>query len=57
MLNISLSLFYRILGGAEYAEALCNMEKRSPELNGGALFCDPRLLANGFEIRLTPGKL
>nr|XP_040057801.1 PMS1 protein homolog 1 isoform X2 [Gasterosteus aculeatus aculeatus] len=44
-----------ILGGAEYAEALCNMEKRSPELNGGALFCDPRLLANGFEIRLTPG--
>ncbi|KAM8855680.1 PMS1 protein homolog 1 [Spinachia spinachia] len=44
-----------VLGGAEYAEALCNMEKQSPELNGGALFCDPRLLANGFQIRLTAG--
>ncbi|XP_049905533.1 PMS1 protein homolog 1 [Epinephelus moara] len=43
------------LGGAEYTEALCNMEKRSPELNGGALFSDPRLVANGFKIQLTPG--
>ncbi|XP_070770762.1 PMS1 protein homolog 1 [Enoplosus armatus] len=43
------------LGGAEYTEALCNMEKQSPELNGGALFSDPRLVANGFKIRLTPG--
>uniref|UniRef100_A0A3P8S0M9 PMS1 homolog 1, mismatch repair system component n=1 Tax=Amphiprion percula TaxID=161767 RepID=A0A3P8S0M9_AMPPE len=44
-----------ILGGAEYAEALCNMEKHSPELNGAALFSDPRLVANGFKIKLTPG--
>ncbi|XP_054471123.1 PMS1 protein homolog 1 [Anoplopoma fimbria] len=43
------------LGGAEYTEALCNMEKQSPELNGGALFSDPRLVANGFKIKLTPG--
>ncbi|XP_075961872.1 PMS1 protein homolog 1 isoform X1 [Anarhichas minor] len=43
------------LGGAEYTEALCNMEKQSPELNGGALFCDRRLVANGFKIKLTPG--
>ncbi|XP_051814506.1 PMS1 protein homolog 1 isoform X2 [Acanthochromis polyacanthus] len=42
-------------GGAEYAETLCNMEKHSPELNGGALFSDPRLVANGFTIKLTPG--
>ncbi|XP_032385444.1 PMS1 protein homolog 1 [Etheostoma spectabile] len=44
-----------ILGGAEYTETLCNMEKRSPDLNGGALFSDPRLVANGFKIQLTPG--
>ncbi|XP_063744504.1 PMS1 protein homolog 1 isoform X2 [Eleginops maclovinus] len=43
------------LGGAEYTEALCNMEKHSPELHGGALLSDPRLVANGFKIQLTPG--
>ncbi|XP_035532840.1 PMS1 protein homolog 1 [Morone saxatilis] len=43
------------LGGAEYTEALCNMEKQRPELNGGAFFSDPRLVANGFKIQLTPG--
>ncbi|XP_074514494.1 PMS1 protein homolog 1 [Sebastes fasciatus] len=43
------------LGGAEYTEALCNMEKQSPELDGGAVFSDPRLVANGFKIKLTPG--
>ncbi|XP_076603862.1 PMS1 protein homolog 1 isoform X2 [Chaetodon auriga] len=43
------------LGGAEYTEALCSMEKQSPELNGRAFFCDPRLVANGFKIQLTPG--
>ncbi|XP_008293284.1 PMS1 protein homolog 1 [Stegastes partitus] len=43
------------LGGAEYTETLCNMEKHSPELNGGALFSDPRLVANGFKIKFTPG--
>ncbi|XP_047458006.1 PMS1 protein homolog 1 isoform X2 [Mugil cephalus] len=43
------------LGGAEYTEALCNMEKQTPELNGGALFSDPRLVANGFRIKMTPG--
>lgn len=55
MLNIILSLFPRNLGGAEYTEALCNMEKQTPELNGGALFSDPRLVANGFKIKMTPG--
>ncbi|CAB1447144.1 unnamed protein product [Pleuronectes platessa] len=43
------------LGGAEYTDALCNMEKRSPELDGRCLFSDPRLVANGFKIKLTPG--
>ncbi|XP_040913728.1 PMS1 protein homolog 1 isoform X2 [Toxotes jaculatrix] len=43
------------LGGAEYMDALCSMEKQSPELNGQVLFSDPRLVANGFKIKLTPG--
>ncbi|GLD51510.1 PMS1 protein homolog 1 [Lates japonicus] len=43
------------LGGAEYTDALCNMEKQSPELNGQTVFSDPRLVANGFKIKLTPG--
>lgn len=56
-LSISLVLICRSLGGAEYTEALCNMEKQSPELDGGAFFSDPRLVANGFKIRLIPGML
>ncbi|KAM9347293.1 PMS1 protein homolog 1 [Symphorus nematophorus] len=43
------------LGGAKYTEVLCNMEKQSPELNGQVVFSDPRLVANGFKIQLTPG--
>ncbi|KAM9710919.1 PMS1 protein homolog 1 isoform 1-T3 [Menidia menidia] len=45
------------LGGAEYTEALCNMELQKPELSGEAFFSDPRLLANGFKIKLTPGTM
>uniref|UniRef100_A0A668ANI9 PMS1 homolog 1, mismatch repair system component n=1 Tax=Myripristis murdjan TaxID=586833 RepID=A0A668ANI9_9TELE len=44
-----------VLGGAEYTQALCNMEKQSPDLNGGSFFSDARLVANGFQIRFTPG--
>uniref|UniRef100_A0A8C8IGC8 PMS1 homolog 1, mismatch repair system component n=1 Tax=Oncorhynchus tshawytscha TaxID=74940 RepID=A0A8C8IGC8_ONCTS len=44
-----------ILGGAEYTQSLCTMEKGSPELRGMAIFSDPRLVANGFQITLTPG--
>lgn len=43
------------LGGAEYTGALYSMEKQKPDLNGEALFSDPRLVANGFKIKLTPG--
>lgn len=30
-------------------------KKKSPELNGEVLFCDARLVANSFHIRLCPG--
>ncbi|KAK2839475.1 hypothetical protein Q5P01_013215 [Channa striata] len=44
-----------VLGGAEYTEALCNMEKQNAEPNGQAFFSDPRLVSNGFKIKVTPG--
>lgn len=44
------------LGGAEYTGALCEMERRSPELSGEVFFSDARLVANGFHIRLCPGQ-
>ena len=57
MFNMSLCVSSRNLGGAEYTDALCNMEKQIPELDGRSLFSDPRLVANGFKIKLTPGTL
>lgn len=42
---------------AECTQALWNMEKGSPELSGVAFFSDPRLVANGFQITLTPGRV
>lgn len=44
-----------VLGGSEYTQALCNMGQGSPGLHGGVVLSDPRLVANGFRVRLTPG--
>ncbi|CAN9497966.1 unnamed protein product [Ophioblennius macclurei] len=44
------------LGGAELTRTLCDMQKQSPELNGEVLFSDPRLVANGFKIKLSPAE-
>ncbi|XP_060785002.1 PMS1 protein homolog 1 isoform X3 [Neoarius graeffei] len=44
-----------VLGGPEYMDVLLKMEKGSPLLTGEVLFTDARLVANGFQIRLTPG--
>ncbi|KAG9349171.1 hypothetical protein JZ751_029495 [Albula glossodonta] len=44
-----------VLGGAEYTSALCNMEAEHPQSSGETYFSDPRLLSNGFQIRLIPG--
>ncbi|XP_076858450.1 PMS1 protein homolog 1 [Brachyhypopomus gauderio] len=44
-----------VLGGGEYMDVLMSMEKSSPSVSGEVLFTDPRLVANGFQIRLTPG--
>ncbi|KAJ8247077.1 hypothetical protein GJAV_G00258490 [Gymnothorax javanicus] len=45
-----------VLGGAEYTNALYNMEKKNcAEASGEIYFSDPRLLSNGFQIRMTAG--
>ncbi|KAI4905127.1 hypothetical protein NFI96_020264, partial [Prochilodus magdalenae] len=44
-----------ILGGPEYMDILMSMEKASSSLSGEIPFTDPRLVANGFQIRLIPG--
>uniref|UniRef100_A0A8C2AHN0 PMS1 homolog 1, mismatch repair system component n=1 Tax=Cyprinus carpio TaxID=7962 RepID=A0A8C2AHN0_CYPCA len=46
-----------VLGGPEYMEVLLNMEKDSACFNGDIYFTDPRLVANGFEIKMIPGSL
>ncbi|XP_077435945.1 PMS1 protein homolog 1 isoform X2 [Vanacampus margaritifer] len=43
------------LGGSDSIETLCNMEKQSPDVNGRMFISDPRIVANGFQVRLTPG--
>ncbi|KAM4731709.1 PMS1 protein homolog 1 isoform 2-T4 [Anableps anableps] len=42
------------LGGPEYVETLCSLEQQPAALDGSVFFSDPRLVANGFHIRLTP---
>uniref|UniRef100_A0A8C6TAY0 PMS1 homolog 1, mismatch repair system component n=1 Tax=Neogobius melanostomus TaxID=47308 RepID=A0A8C6TAY0_9GOBI len=44
------------LGGAENMDALCSMEKQSPELDGSVVISDLRLVANGFKIKLSPDR-
>ncbi|XP_051937878.1 PMS1 protein homolog 1 [Hippocampus zosterae] len=43
------------LGGSDAMESLCNMEKQTPDVNGRMFISDPRVVANGFQVRLTPG--
>ncbi|XP_019728416.1 PMS1 protein homolog 1 isoform X2 [Hippocampus comes] len=43
------------LGGSDAMESLCNMEKQRPDVNGRMFISDPRVVANGFQVRLTPG--
>ncbi|KAF7709157.1 PMS1 protein homolog 1 isoform X1 [Silurus meridionalis] len=54
-LQTPIRLTHGVLGGPEYMDVLMNMEKGSPSFTGEVLFTDVRLVANGFQIRLTPG--
>ncbi|XP_055473115.1 PMS1 protein homolog 1 [Psammomys obesus] len=44
-----------LFNGSHYLEVLHKMSTVDQRCNGSAYLCDPRLTANGFKIRLTPG--
>ncbi|XP_033900372.3 PMS1 protein homolog 1-like [Acipenser ruthenus] len=54
-LDTPIKLTDGVLGGPQYTDALCSMEKEGPTLNGVTYFSDPRLVSNGFKVRLIPG--
>ncbi|XP_053327822.1 PMS1 protein homolog 1 [Spea bombifrons] len=56
MLDSAIILTDRLLGGPAYLDALLGMQKDPPRMNGDVYFSDLRLTANGFQIKMTPGK-
>uniref|UniRef100_A0A4W3J8P8 PMS1 homolog 1, mismatch repair system component n=1 Tax=Callorhinchus milii TaxID=7868 RepID=A0A4W3J8P8_CALMI len=54
-LDTPISLSNSLLGGPQYIDRLCKMQKECSELNGVVSFTDPRLVFNGFKIQLIPG--
>ncbi|XP_060683984.1 PMS1 protein homolog 1 isoform X5 [Hemiscyllium ocellatum] len=54
-LDAPIALTNSLLGGPQYIDGLCNMQKEYNTLTGITYFTDPRLVCNGFKIRLTPG--
>ncbi|XP_060224317.1 PMS1 protein homolog 1 isoform X2 [Meriones unguiculatus] len=44
-----------LFNGSHYLEVLHKMSTVDQRCSGSAYLCDPRLTANGFKIRLTPG--
>ncbi|XP_067843831.1 PMS1 protein homolog 1 isoform X2 [Heptranchias perlo] len=54
-LDAPIALSNSLLGGSQYIDGLCNMQKECTVLNGITYFTDPRLVSNGFKIQLIPG--
>nr|XP_042698361.1 PMS1 protein homolog 1 isoform X2 [Chrysemys picta bellii] len=44
-----------LFSGSHYMDSLYNMTKDCQKLNGSIYLSDPRLIANGFKIKMTPG--
>ncbi|XP_009872490.1 PREDICTED: PMS1 protein homolog 1 isoform X2 [Apaloderma vittatum] len=44
-----------LVGGSQYMAALCKMQKDHQSFNGSSYLSDPRLVANGFQIKLIEG--
>uniref|UniRef100_A0A8C4Y5G9 PMS1 homolog 1, mismatch repair system component n=2 Tax=Gopherus evgoodei TaxID=1825980 RepID=A0A8C4Y5G9_9SAUR len=44
-----------LFNGSHYMDSLYNMTKDCQNLNGSIYLSDPRLIANGFRIKMTPG--
>nr|XP_056717620.1 PMS1 protein homolog 1 [Euleptes europaea] len=46
-----------LLSDPSYMEALRNMPKESRQFDGSSYLLDPRLVANGFKIKIIPGMM
>ncbi|XP_068804422.1 PMS1 protein homolog 1 isoform X2 [Struthio camelus] len=44
-----------LLGGSHYMATLCKMQKDYQRFNGSSYLSDPRLVANGFQIKVVQG--
>ncbi|XP_065525974.1 PMS1 protein homolog 1 isoform X4 [Lathamus discolor] len=44
-----------LIGGSQYMAALYKMQKDYPNFNGPGYLSDPRLVANGFQIKMIEG--
>ncbi|XP_008933451.1 PREDICTED: PMS1 protein homolog 1 isoform X3 [Merops nubicus] len=46
-----------LIGGSQYMAALYKMQKDYPSFSGSSYLSDPRLVANGFQIKVIEGAL
>uniref|UniRef100_A0A8C5U6V6 PMS1 homolog 1, mismatch repair system component n=1 Tax=Malurus cyaneus samueli TaxID=2593467 RepID=A0A8C5U6V6_9PASS len=44
-----------LIGGSQYMAALCKMQKDYQSFRGSGYLSDPRLIANGFQIKMIEG--
>lgn len=49
--------FSSLLGGSQYMAALYKMQKDYQSFNGSGYLSDPRLVANGFQIKVIEGMM
>lgn len=49
------AFFPSLLGESHYMDALHKMQKDYKTLNGSSYLSDPRLVANGFQIKVIEG--
>ncbi|KAG8124821.1 hypothetical protein E2320_020084, partial [Naja naja] len=54
-LDTPIILTESLFSDAHYMEVLCSMSRESTRLDGSSYLLDPRLVANGFKIRIMPG--
>ncbi|XP_026552690.1 PMS1 protein homolog 1 [Pseudonaja textilis] len=54
-LDTPIILTESLFSDTRYMEVLCSMSRESTRFDGSSYLLDPRLVANGFKIRIIPG--
>ncbi|XP_026523795.1 PMS1 protein homolog 1 isoform X2 [Notechis scutatus] len=54
-LDTPIILTESLFSDTHYMEVLCSMSRESTRFDGSSYLLDPRLVANGFKIRIIPG--